>query len=503
MMKSPKKIHQNVLCIALLITMLLSCVGCDWEIPYGVFGRGEESTTLPTDNDIPSASEDHSTLESPNEGEPPVDENEPTVEFTVTLTKDGSPYSSQTDIYVTWSGKNNTYSAVVDKNGIARINLPDNSYRVTLSSLPTGCAYNPNVHVTTKDQSSITVDLYSVNRLTGSGTDLYYGCYQLSRPGVYSAELESAEDVLYFQYTPQGSGTYTIESWADTTADNINPYIKVYGGSSGYKYYIRDINDGGPEGSYTINFVHTVQMADENIGATGQAVYTFALMADEKNNHYPVTVNFEIKKNEAEDAIFDFSTHNPGKEFSPITDPDAHLYTIVLDVSTNMYRASKFNLAKGAALSLLSSMNDGDYISLITYADGQLYTVYPVEVGNCRCTLADMIDLLPLVEGCDTALGLDQARKIAEGQGCAENQIVLISDGYSFCGTTDPEQTAQKIALTGATLSTIVTYIPSEGTVGSVNMMKLASVGGGQSYSISSSSDIDPIVNTLIPQKES
>jgi hypothetical protein len=49
-------------------------------------------------------------------------------------------------------------------------------------------------------------------------------------------------------------------------------------------------------GSYTINFVHNVQIADQNISSGGQAVYTFAVKAETKNNHYPITITFAVKR---------------------------------------------------------------------------------------------------------------------------------------------------------------------------------------------------------------
>ncbi len=310
MMKSPKKIHQNVLCIALLITMLLSCVSCQGEYHYAMTGEGDTTTF------------------DPNEYVPPVMNDDPTDDFIVTIKADGEEYRPRTQMFVQWSDGFSIHRAQVDDHGVARIDGLDGDYHVTLSGVPNEYVYDPNSHMATNDERSIIVGLHTVNRLTGLGTDLYDGCYQFSKLGVYSVELESADDVLYFQYAPQGSGTYTIESWADTNADNINPYIKVYGGSSEYKYYLKDINDGGPEGSYTINFIHTVQMADEHIGATGQAVYTFALMADAKNGKYPITVTFAVKRNggfeldydgrETEMAVptFDFSTFAP----------EAHIY---------------------------------------------------------------------------------------------------------------------------------------------------------------------------------
>ena len=188
------------------------------------------------------------------------------------------------------------FQAPIDENGVARIDGLNGDYRVTLSAVPNEYTYDPNTHIATNDARNIVLDLYTLNRLSGTGTGIY-DCIQFSALGVYCAVIEKPGDAIYFQYAPERSGTYSIESWADTTADNINPYIDVYNGSSQYKYYVRTVNDGGTMGSYTINFVHDdIKIAAENISSGGQAVYTFAIKADSKNNKYPITLTFAVKR---------------------------------------------------------------------------------------------------------------------------------------------------------------------------------------------------------------
>ena len=227
---------------------------------------------------------------------PPTMNDDPTDDFTVTLTANGEPYTPRMDMYVYWSDGFSVHTAKVDETGVARIDGLDGDYRVTLSAVPNEYTYDPNSNIATNDDRNIVVELYTLNVLTGGGTGIY-DCYNFSKTGVYCAVIDDPDDAIYFQYAPDRSGTYTIESWIDTTADNINPYIDVYGGSSQFKYYIKTTDDGGAVGSYTINFVHTVQIAAENISSGGQAVYTFAVKAESKNNKYPITVTFAVKRN--------------------------------------------------------------------------------------------------------------------------------------------------------------------------------------------------------------
>ncbi|MBQ7353192.1 MAG: hypothetical protein IJW54_04215 [Clostridia bacterium] len=226
---------------------------------------------------------------------PPTMNDDPADDFTVTLMADGVSYKPRMDMYAYWNDGFSVHTAKFDENGIARIDGLDGDYRVTLSAVPNEYAYDPNNNYATNDDKNIVVNLYTLNYMSDGGAGIY-DCKSFRYTGVYSAVIDGPDDAIYFEYAPSEMGTYTIESWMDVTADNINPYIDVYGGHSEFKYYIGQTNDGGAMGSYTINFVHTVQIASENISAGGQATYTFAIRADVKNNKYPVTIMFAVKR---------------------------------------------------------------------------------------------------------------------------------------------------------------------------------------------------------------
>ena len=254
---------------------------------------------------------------------PPEMNDDPTDDFTVTVMADGQPFTPKADMFVYWSDGFSVHVAQVDSEGVARIDGLDGDYKVTLRGVPYQYTYDPNSNLATNDDRNITVDMYTLNRLTGSGTGIY-DCYNFTKTGVYCAVIESPDDAIYFQYAPDGSGTYSIESWMDTTADDVNPYVEIWGGHSQYKYYITTKDDGGSMGSYTINFLHTVQIAAENIssGGGGQATYTFAIKAESKTNQYPITVTFAVKRNGEFELnyagkvtgmaipTYDFSTHD-------------------------------------------------------------------------------------------------------------------------------------------------------------------------------------------------
>ena len=176
------------------------------------------------------------------------------------------------------------------------------------------------------------------------------------------------------------------------------------------------------------------------------------------------------------------------------TDVDGRLYTIVLDVSHSMFMASKFTIAKNAAIKLLSILNDDDYVCLVTFS-GAIRVHQPKKVREYKSELIGYIDSLTTEHGTDMALGLEEALRTVKDLNLAENQVMIISDGFSF----DSERSAYEVALDlygeGATVSAINTYIPSDGEAGRTTLSRVVSAGkGGKYYSISSPERVEDVV---------
>lgn len=287
------------LCLILVLLSIISLFSCKGEIIQG--GGGKNDTDTDTETDVTDTNTDTNNQPEMND--------DPTDDFTVTILADGQPFKPRIDMNVYWNDGFSIHTAPVDKEtGVARIDGLDGDYRVSLSAVPNEFTYDPNSNVATNDDRNIILNLYTLNHLSGGGTGLY-DCYSFSKTGVYCAVIDSPEDAIYFQYAPDRSGMYSIESWIDITEDNINPYVEVYYGSAQWKAYEKTINDGGAIGSYTINFVHNVQIAAENISSGGgQATYTFVVKAETKNNKYPVTVTFAVKR----DGEFELSRPGTG-----------------------------------------------------------------------------------------------------------------------------------------------------------------------------------------------
>ena len=228
--------------------------------------------------------------------EQPDLDDDPTNNFTVQLRVNEEPFSPPVSMSVYWSDGYNVHIAPVDESGVATIDGLDGDYNVTLSAVPSGYAYDPNSNIATNDNRNIFIDLYDLNMLRGSGTGLYQ-CYQINSPGVYTVTIQKEGDFSYVQFAPQMNGTYTVESWVNVIDDDVSPICNAYLGSSSYKHGEYRVTDTGVCGSYTRNFIHTVNIADENISSGGSQTFTFAVTAETKSSVYPVTLTFAIKRN--------------------------------------------------------------------------------------------------------------------------------------------------------------------------------------------------------------
>ncbi len=227
--------------------------------------------------------------------------NDPTA-FTVALRYNGQPYipRAKDEVVAQWTDGFTFHTAKFGEDGVARVAGLDGDYQVTIKGLPVNRVYNPNDYVATNKQRSIVIDLYSPVHTSYNPqvpTNLYQGCIHISKTGVYRIQLNSPDQKVYFQYAPSASGTYTVESWVSTAEGNYNPKVDVYNGTHAYKVFSYTLNDGGISKGYTQNFKHEVSIAEEHFGTTGQAVFTFAIHADAKNEVWPMNLDFAIKLN--------------------------------------------------------------------------------------------------------------------------------------------------------------------------------------------------------------
>ncbi len=202
--------------------------------------------------------------------------------------------------------------------------------------------------------------------------------------------------------------------------------------------------------------------------------------------------NLQLHTN-SDDSIFQkFS------ELLPVTfgstKRDGKLYTIVLDVSHSMFMASKFTTAKEAAKNLISVLDEEDYVCLVTFS-GEIKVETPRKVKDCKDHLVSFINSLTTGHGTDIGMGLEEALKTIKALNLTENQVMVISDGFSFESEREAKDVAKELYDAGATVSAITTYIPSDGNGGARTMRDIVNAGEiGNYYEISRPEDVVKVV---------
>ena len=262
---------KRILCAVMALLMMVAMTGCG-EYHQGVAG------TRPSQQ-RPSG---------------PVDVNS-TEAYTVTLMKDGQPYSPEIEIYAQWTDGYSYYTAKFDENGVAAITGLDGDYTVTLSAVPMDYTYNTNGYKVTSDNRQITIEIYRIYLGEGEGNGLYYPeVKEMSHYGVYEITIDGPDDVVYCRFLPSEKGIYNIESWADVSEDNINPKMDRYHGTVAFVWYEETIDEGGAQSAtgFCKNFKYTYTIVEEEVGNS----FTFAVRATAKDGKYPITVQVAVER---------------------------------------------------------------------------------------------------------------------------------------------------------------------------------------------------------------
>ena len=131
------KIKKIIALFLLLSTLfsLFSCTAGELIDPSG-------GSSGPSDNE-----------DGGEEDTPPEMNDDPTDDFTVTLFRDGQPYSPRIEMSAIWTDGFSTFSSRFDNSGVARIDGLDGDYRVRLSAVPNELTYDPNSNIATNDET--------------------------------------------------------------------------------------------------------------------------------------------------------------------------------------------------------------------------------------------------------------------------------------------------------------------------------------------------------------
>lgn len=211
-------------------------------------------------------------------------------EFVVSLVYNKKTYIPKEEINVIWRDEYSQYKAKIGEDGYARIKL-DGEFNVYLDKTPDDYTYNPNIYVVDNENSVIQIELLKISKISkGSGTDIWKS-YEMSTTGTYRAKIAKGKTVFY-EYRPEKSGVYIIESLVNIYEDTLNPKVDIYEGTFAYKNFYETKDDGGEylKGGFTKNFRWVVSLSDQRIGN----VYSFGIHVDSKTNIYPAYVDFRI-----------------------------------------------------------------------------------------------------------------------------------------------------------------------------------------------------------------
>lgn len=273
------------------------------------------------------------TVTPPNGGdkppvvEPPiVDPNPPPVDpgdnddtpFTVSLWEVSRnapfPIFSSDGTTALWTSKDDGSVIEVPFNtdGVAEAEGLDGDYAITIDSLPEGYAYNPNAFTATNDERSVVIPIYEISKASGAGTGWYENSLNLTKTGaVYRLTLNSASQKIYCTYAPPVTGEYYIESWADITANEINPRIDVHNANKGWietDRVMESVNstEDAACSVFTKNFKYKISAYATTF------LCAFELMCDSRVG-YPVVVDLCV----ARDSDYDFGEETEYELYMP------------------------------------------------------------------------------------------------------------------------------------------------------------------------------------------
>lgn len=229
----------------------------------------------------------------------PDDDNPPPVvegdAFTVTLISGGKRYYPETEMSARWANDEEVFEAPFSSMGVATAYGLDGEYTVTLSNLPQSYTYDSQSYSADSGHRNTIIELFSVKTTSGgaavrSATSVQAGLWRVSIAG------SSTSQRRFFKFTPTQVGKYIIESKCDVVVDEVNPGMYIY---NAYTYgQTGTAPKNGTSGNYTKNFKYDYEIIDSSY--IGNALL-FAVGASQINNQFPVTIDFSIGFEAAEE----------------------------------------------------------------------------------------------------------------------------------------------------------------------------------------------------------
>ncbi len=177
------------------------------------------------------------------------------------------------------------------------------------------------------------------------------------------------------------------------------------------------------------------------------------------------------------------------------SDQDPKLYAIVLDTSRSMQNFSRLRIAKQAAIHLLNTLGDNDYVMVVNFWGDVNVLQSPTKAIN-REDVAELIRNIDPLQGTGIGIALETAGDLMIDMDFADKQIMLISDGMTWSLESDtPADIAQKLHDNNITTSVIHPAgdpnDQSEVPNGRPDVLQaIAKAGGGEYFAIRREEDL-------------
>ncbi len=181
------------------------------------------------------------------------------------------------------------------------------------------------------------------------------------------------------------------------------------------------------------------------------------------------------------------------------SDQDPKLYALVIDTSRSMQNFSRLRIAKQAAVHLLDTLSDDDYVMVVNFWGDVNVLQGPTKAVN-REQIAQLIQDIDPKQGTGIGIALETAGDLMIDMDFADKQIMLISDGMTWSMESDtPAEIAQKLRDNDITTSVIHPagdpYEISEVPNGRPDiLMAIAKAGGGEYFPIKREEDLVDIM---------